>query len=376
MPRPKYNEDLFQETTMSFGEHLEELRVCLFKAVLGLAIGLFIGLFVGSWVVEFIQTPLSKALTKYYREDTRRKIGRRADELEKQIQAIPEDSKDPEDKAKKERLEAEEAAVAQTEDMAKTENLLAEEIFIHPGQLVAELKEMYPGVLKDLPAPKLAAVLPGQRSNLLRMFIWHRVEDDARIQAKSFNAHEAFMIYLKASLLVGALLSSPWVFYQLWQFVAAGLYPHEKRYVNVYLPFSVGLFFLGASVAFFFVFEPVLTFLFSFNRSLGIDPDPRISEWLSFVLMLPLGFGVAFQLPLVMLFLQRIGLMSVEKYLSYWRVAILIIFVIAAILTPPDPWSMTLLAVPLSILYFGGILLCKFMPQGAPVFQLPGDEEA
>jgi sec-independent protein translocase protein TatC len=96
---------------------------------------------------------------------------------------------------------------------------------------------------------------------------------------------------------------------------------------------------------------------------LGIDPDPRINEWLGFVLLLPVGFGVAFQLPLVMLFLERIGVLTVKDYYSYWRVAILVIFVIAAVLAPPDPYSMLLMAFPLTFLYFGGILLCKFLPR-------------
>ncbi len=119
----------------------------------------------------------------------------------------------------------------------------------------------------------------------------------------------------------------------------------------------------GAALAFFCVFKPVLKFLFFFNQVMGIDPDPRISEWLSFVLILPLGFGISFQLPLVMLFLERIGIFDVEAYLSKWRVAILVIFVMAMILTPADPTSMMLMAAPLTILYFGGVLLCRYMPR-------------
>ena len=83
--------------------------------------------------------------------------------------------------------------------------------------------------------------------------------------------------------------------------------------------------------------------------------------------------GITFQLPLVMLFLERIGVFTVATYLSYWRVAILVIFVMAAVFTPPDPFSMSLLAFPLSFLYFGGILLCKLMPKGRGL--LPVDEE-
>ena len=162
---------------------------------------------------------------------------------------------------------------------------------------------------------------------------------------------------------MGVLLASPWIFYQIWYFVAAGLYPHERRYVHMYLPFSLGLFLAGAALAFFVVFEPVLNFLFSFNRSLGIDPDPRINEWLGFVLLLPVGFGIGFQLPLVMLFLERIGVFTVQSYLKQWRIAVLVIFVLAALLTPPDPVQHDADGLPADVSYFGGILLCKLWPR-------------
>ena len=116
-------------------------------------------------------------------------------------------------------------------------------------------------------------------------------------------------------------------------------------------------------MAFFLVFKPVLGFLFSFNKTMNIDPDPRIGEWLSFVLILPLGFGVAFQLPLVMLFLNRLGIVKVETFAKKWRMAILIIFVTSMFLTPADPISMIMMAGPLTVLYFLGILLSKWMPR-------------
>ena len=165
-------------------------------------------------------------------------------------------------------------------------------------------------------------------------------------------------------------MASPWIFYQIWNFVAAGLYPHERRYIHLYLPFSIGLFLLGAALAFFVVFEPVLKFLLSFNRHLGIDPEPRINEWLGFVLLLPVGFGIGFQLPLVMLFLERIGMFTMRAYAAQWRIAVLVIFVVAAILTPPDPTSMLLLAGSLTLLYFGGILLCRLMPRPTGPFEV------
>ena len=150
------------------------------------------------------------------------------------------------------------------------------------------------------------------------------------------------------------------------------MYPHEKNYVYLYLPVSLGLFLAGCALCFFCVLQYVLDFLFLFNDWMNVDPDMRISEWFSFALFLPLGFGIAFQLPLVMLFLERIGLMTVSSYLSKWRISVLVICVASAILTPADPYSMLLMAIPLVFLYFGGIALCRYLPAR----RSPFDEEA
>ena len=181
------------------------------------------------------------------------------------------------------------------------------------------------------------------------------------------GAAEAFVIYMKAAFLSGLIIFSPMIFRELWLFVAAGLYPHERRYVYIFLPFSVGLFISGALLAFLAAMPPVLHFLFGFNEWLGITPETRISEWISFVLFLPLAFGIGFQMPLVMLFINRIGVVSVEQYWRGWRVAVLVIFVLAPILNPsPDPYSMLLMAVPMTLLYFGGILLCQYASRRKP----------
>lgn len=202
--------------------------------------------------------------------------------------------------------------------------------------------------------------------DLVAISFYKSIEDDERLQPKSMNTQEPFMIYIKGSFLLGFILASPMVFYHMWNFVAAGLYPHEKNYVHVFLPVSVGLFLAGAGIAFFLVFQFVLDFLLGFNKWLGIAPELRMSEWLPFALMLPIGFGISFQLPLVMLFLERIGVLTVDSYVKKWRIAVLAIFVIAAILTPADPYSMMLMAGPLTVLYFGGILMCKWWPKVRP----------
>ncbi len=351
MPRPR-EEDLFADTTMTFGEHLEELRTCLFRALIGLVLGFLVGLYFGGEVVAFIQRPLKSALTTY-REEQDVQMFRR---LQAEGKLPPGD-------------------IDRYRTLVEKDQLLASEIYVDPREVLAQAQKLRPDLpIAEEPPPVEDGVQDApendddtsdddtiRREGMIRLFLWRPAEDEVRVT--SLAAHEPFSIYLKAALVTGALLASPWIFYQIWNFVAAGLYPHEKQYVHIFLPFSLGLFLLGAALAFFFVFEPVLDFLFMFNAWLGIDQDIRISEWLGFVLILPLGFGIAFQLPLVMLFLERIGIFDVEAYLVKWRIAILVIAVVSMFLTPADPYSMLLMAVPLTILYFGGILLCHFLPK-------------
>jgi len=352
---------------MTFGEHLEELRKCLFKSVVGLAIAFVVGLYFGDYVVQFIQRPLSRALSAYYQQETMARVKAETDKL----------SNDGEGRTLPWTQE-------QVKHRVEQEGLLAEEGYIDVAQVLPELKRILPKQFGDVELPSQGkadaptdaspdappdappdgkATTETNAAGLIRVYFWRPSKAHPRMQIKSLATQEPFTVYVKASLLLGVLLASPWIFIQIWTFVAAGLYPHERHYVHMYLPFSIGLFLGGAALAFFWVFDPVLNFLLGFNRTTGIAPEPRINEWLSFVLMLPIGFGIGFQLPLVMLFLERIGLFSVAGYLKQWKIAVLVIFVIAALLTPPDPYSMMLMACPLTFLYFGGVLLCKLMPR-------------
>ena len=319
-------DDLFSDTTMSFGEHLEELRGVLVKSAIALGICFLIGLYFANKVVMQIQSPLKQALEEYALETAR---------LEGEAGKIP--------KAQlKKQLEA---------------RLLPDSVQIDAQDLLRNLQEKAP----DLFTQKIK--LPDELQTL-KVRTWKTAETSV----KTLNAHEAFMIWMKAGFIFGFILASPWIFYFIWSFVAAGLYPHEKKYIHIYLPFSLALFISGAALAFLFVFEPVLSFLFSFNRAMEIDPDPRISEWMSFVLFLPLGFGLAFQLPLIMLFIQRLGIVTIETFISKWRIAVLIIFGLSMFLTPADPISMLMMAIPLCCLYVLGILLCKWMPRNRNPF--------
>ena len=110
---------------------------------------------------------------------------------------------------------------------------------------------------------------------------------------------EGFMVYFKVCMVTAFVLASPWVFYQLWSFVAAGLYPNEKRYVNVFMPFSIGLFLAGVLLCELAVLPKAVEAFLWFNEWLGFAPELRLNDWLGFAIVMPLIFGLTFQTPLV-----------------------------------------------------------------------------
>jgi sec-independent protein translocase protein TatC len=380
------DDDLFTASTMTFGEHIEELRVCLGRALLGLLLGFLIGLVVASYVVAWIQTPLTNALEDHY-------IGKAIDDLTKEYSTegqplSPQVVQFIHNKRFVfEKIYVEAAELRRVEDLLQGHEDRTDEadqladVATAPQTLPISTAteadaESIPSAADTTTPPKSAAgpsrsplvilgdKIPAPHPVLITARVWRPIDT----LVKALSAQEAFMIWLKAAFVSGLVVASPYIFYQLWLFVAAGLYPHEKQYVYLYLPISILLFLAGAGLAFFVVFEYVLAFLFGFNKMMNIDPDPRISEWLGFVLFLPLGFGIAFQLPLVMLFLHRIGMFSMEAYLEKWRIAVLVIFAIAMLLTPADPVSMLLMAMPLTALYFLGIAMCHWMPRNRSPF--------
>ncbi len=343
----QYNEDLFESSKMTFGEHLDELRATLIKSILALVIGFLVALLFARNVSQYMQKPLIDALTDYYTTLAHKEY----------LQELRRERPD----AKAEELDAAANRLSQ-------ERLIPEDRYISRQEWLEILK-----AIESKDAGKSVAKLPAPETllatgDLVKIRMYHRVEADRRVRVIALDVGEGFFIYMKTAVVLGAVLASPFVFYFIWQFVAAGLYPHEQRYVHIFLPFSIGLFLAGAALAFFGVFQFVLKFFFGFSGWMGIDIEPRITEWFSFVLILPLGFGIAFQLPLVMLFLERIGIFTVASYLSSWRISVLAIAFLAMLFTPSDPYSMLLMMMPLIGLYFFGIMLCKWMPRQTSEF--------
>ncbi len=169
---------------------------------------------------------------------------------------------------------------------------------------------------------------------------------------------EAFFTYLKVSFFASIFLVSPYILYQLWKFVAPGLYASEKKYVTPFVIFST-IFFLGGSL---FAYYIVFPFGFKFFVGFGNDfirPMLSLKEYLSFSMKLLIAFGIIFELPIFMFFLAKIGMINSEILRKKRKYAILLVFVVAAFFTPPDIVTQCLMAVPLLLLYEISIWVVK-----------------
>lgn len=165
-----------------------------------------------------------------------------------------------------------------------------------------------------------------------------------------------FIIPMKIALLSGFILSLPWVLYQAWAFIAPGLYTHEKRLVAPLVISSSLLFIAGVAFCYFFVFGKVFAFINEFApQSIMVAPD--IENYLDFVMTMCLAFGLAFEVPVVVLILVRTEVVTLEKLKAIRSYVIVGAFVVAAIVTPPDIMSQLFLAIPLCLLYELGLLL-------------------
>jgi sec-independent protein translocase protein TatC len=188
---------------------------------------------------------------------------------------------------------------------------------------------------------------------------------------------EAFLTKLKVSFIAGVFLASPVILYQIWRFVAPGLYAHERRYAVSFVTVGTLCFFLGAAFCHQVMFSVGYAFLLAEYAALGVEATLRISEYVSFSSQLLLAFGCVFELPVLAFFLARVGVVTPAQLLGGWRYAIVGIFVVAAVLTPADVTSQLLMAGPLLILYgisVGVAYLARQSPRAADTS--PGEEPA
>jgi sec-independent protein translocase protein TatC len=344
-------EDLFADTRMSFGDHLEDLRLHLWRAIQGFLVAMVLSFVIGKPAMYvLIIRPVEQQLDAYYREYKEKRAKQAFDELGK------------------------------GEDHGANEPRYVDVQFL--GQhLKAILAGKDPEPVEDLKAVpekdwvKIPMRIP-EPVRYLDVFRKAQAFLEPPRTLKTFSIMEAFMVYFKISLICGLVLGSPWIFYQIWMFVAAGLYPHEKRYVHYYMPISLLLFLAGVVACHLVVMPKAISALLWFNEWLNLEPDLRLNEWLSFAIWVPVIFGLSFQTPLVMLFLERLGLFTVDTYRRKRRIAFFILAFISAIGPTIDAFTMMFQWVALCLLYELGIWLCIWSPRKSELdIDVPESEE-
>jgi sec-independent protein translocase protein TatC len=330
-------DDYFADTRMSFGEHIEDLRTHLIRAIVGFMLGMCVAFTFGQWVLHFITAPVEAQLMEFYNR-----------RVEKEQEKLKND-----DERAKELNRAKEVPIQIRESEFRA--LLAKfGVQFQPNQLGPDGGDSWIDVQ--------ARIKP-----LEWEFAMHEAQRVIQRppQLSTLSVMEGFMVYVKVCAFTGLVISSPWVFWQIWAFIAAGLYPQEKKYVHKYLPMSLGLFLAGVLFCEFMVIPKAIGALLWFNEWLGLEPDLRLNEWLSFAILLPLIFGLSFQTPMVMLFLGKVGIMDADSFRAKRRIAWFAMAAFSALFAPADALSMILMLVPMIGLYELGIVMVAYSTKAA-----------
>lgn len=242
------------------------------------------------------------------------------------------------------------------------------------GTLISHLLELRDRLLRSLLAVFIAFLplvfFSNELFTLIARPLVEKLPEGTSLIATSVVA--PFMTPLKLALIAAVFVAMPYVLYQVWAFVAPGLYRHEKRFAMPLFASSVVLFYGGAAFAYFLVFPLMFAFLTSTTPE-GVQMMTDMSSYLDFALLLFFAFGIAFEVPIATVLLVATGLVKVETLKKHRGYVLLGIFVVAAFLTPPDAISQSFMAVPMYILYELGILLAQYMTRGRSV-AAAGDE--
>jgi sec-independent protein translocase protein TatC len=224
--------------------------------------------------------------------------------------------------------------------------------------LTAHLEELRWRLIKALLAISVAFIAVYNFADVLFELLTRPLItlQEGPVQLIGTGVTEAFFTKLKVSAIAALFLASPVIFYQIWLFVAPGLYDTEKRYAKPFVFFATIFFVMGAAFCYVVVFPVGYRFFLAEYATIGVSPSIRISEYLSFTARMLLAFGLTFELPVITFFLARLGIVTHQMMLRYFRYAVLVIVIVAAVLTPgPDVASQMLMAGPLLILYIVSI---------------------
>jgi sec-independent protein translocase protein TatC len=214
---------------------------------------------------------------------------------------------------------------------------------------------------------------PGGLIDLIAVPIKAHMPPDARLIA--IGVFSPFFVPLKVLMMAGLLLALPWVIYQIWAFVAPGLYSHEKKFALPLIFFGSLLAYMGIAFVQFFVLDKMFGFIQNFTPA-SVAATPDIASYVEAILSLYLAFGLAFQVPIVVMLLVRFEMVTIEKLKAFRGYFIVVAFVVAAVVTPPDVISQLALAVPMCILYELGILGARWFARSSRAPEEASSDEA
>ncbi|MGD0671673.1 MAG: twin-arginine translocase subunit TatC [Candidatus Binatus sp.] len=219
--------------------------------------------------------------------------------------------------------------------------------------LVEHLQELRTRLIRAFIAIGVGFILAyAIRKTLFQLLTWPiREVSGGKVLLIGTGVGEAFYTEIKVALIAGLFIASPAVFYEIWKFIAPGLYETERRMARPFVFFATIFFVLGGYFCWAVVFRVGYAFFLAQYANIGVTPTIRISEYLAFSSKLLLAFALTFEMPIFAFFFTKLGMIDYKMMLGYWRYAIVAIFVVSAALTPPDMISMFLLAIPLVLLY-------------------------
>lgn len=190
-------------------------------------------------------------------------------------------------------------------------------------------------------------------------FIQHDNEELEALTLNAFKVSDPLTVYLEVSFFVALILTSPVILYQLWAFIAPGLYESERKATLKYIPYSFVLFLVGLLFSYFILFPNVMNFMMNLSERLDIQQTIGINEYFSFLFKLVIPFGFLFQLPVITLFLSRLGVLNPNLMSKFRKYSYFVLFVIAVLISPPDLISYILMSIPLFVLYEISIAIAK-----------------
>src|ERR1043166_3565824 len=324
---------------MSFLEHLDELRTRLIRSIVFVVLAATVAWFVSDHIYAFLARPINRALAEAQQQRLVPIAG-----LHGQVATLPLSSLHQNDKLR----------------YAFPEPTKLGAISIPAGTSVMARVDKDPqgnlAVFMDEPLTVGNEVIPKDVKLPLDLNKGYEKLPDPNDKLIVTTALEPFALYVKVSLYAAIGLSVPFILWQIWAFVAPGLYPHERKYVMPFITLSTIFFILGAATAYYVIFPPAAKYL------LGIGQDFRLllkaDDYFDFIILLMLGMGLVAQMPAITYVLARMGLVTARWMLKVWGIAVMVILVVAAVLSPTnDIPNMLLFALPMLVLYVISILV-------------------